>query len=278
MKTRWNFHIECDGIRFERVHTFHATMTEQHSNALGLRPESFDAEVVIEPDDESYDPDLEQTGMLKITLPGEQEQTKRAAYWLAKNTTEQVAFSQGKLRVNYGLVTGQHLPETEEEQQRVGNAPYFYYTQFIEVKPTPVFQGESLTSVSASPLLQQFNDADNANNPIDRFLGLFRILEDTYGPSDKKTFLAKALKSSTELFQIAEKQIYIQEAGKRRTITRTDFSSLIDRFVKARHQCAHLRRKKNFGITHGDPRVRKEIEPLANIARELAREAIKLHA
>jgi hypothetical protein len=116
-----------------------------------------------------------------------------------------------------------------------------------------------------------------APNPIDRFLGFFKILEDLYGPTKKKGNLAKALKASDELFRIAQKQIHIQE-NTRTTLRPEDFVRLVNKFVKTRHECAHLRSKKGFGITHGDPRVRKEVEPLANMVREVAYEAIKLRS
>lgn len=278
MKSRWDFFIECEDIRFERVHKFLAAVTAEHATAMGLPAESFDAEIVIEPDKESYDPTVEQTGKLKVTVPGTQEQTKTAAYWLAKNAADQITFSQGRVRINYGLVTGEHLPETPDEEKQIGDTPYFAQAQLIEVKPAPSFDGAALTSVKSSPLLQQFNDANAAKNPIDRYLGLFRILEDVYGPTDKKTHIAQALKSSDELFSFAEKHISIEQSGKPTNMTRNDFSNLVDKFVKARHQCAHLQRKKDFGITHGDPRARMEIEPLAKMVSELAREALRLHA
>jgi len=65
------------------------------------------------------------------------------------------------------------------------------------------------------------------------------------------------------------------EKGTDRTLNQADYFQLVDKLVKARHECAHLRSQKNFGITHGHPRVNADIEPLIGPLRELAFHAIQ---
>jgi hypothetical protein len=275
MRVRWEFFFECTGIRFERVHTFEAKVSEEHSKLFDLPVREFTALITVEPDEESYNPSIEQTGRLKITLPGTKEQTKNFAYWLSQQVGRQITFAQGEVKVVYGLVMGEHLPDTPAEAEQVREEPYFAEMRLVEVRPTPSFDGSSLQKLATSPLVQQFNSANRAENPIDRFLGLFRILEDLYGPAAKKVTLAEALKASAELFQIAQKHLHVTEDGVERSLTQDDFSGLVDRLVHARHECAHLRSSKGFGVTHGDPRVRTEIEPLTGPLRNLAYEAIQ---
>lgn len=69
---------------------------------------------------------------------------------------------------------------------------------------------------------------------------------------------------------------HITEDDVARRLTKDDFDQLVDKLVKTRHQCAHLRSSKGFGITHGHPRVYTEVEPLINTLRGLAYEAIQM--
>jgi len=275
MRARWEFFFECTGIRFERVHKFEAKILEEHAKAFGLPVQEFDVLITIEPDEKSYNPTIEQTGRLKLILPGDKEQTKNLAFWLAQQTARQITFSQGEVKVVYGLITGEHLPDTPEEAEQLGDTPYFAEAHLVEIIPTPTFDGASLQKLANNPLIEQFNAANRAKNPIDRFLGLFRILEDLYGPTNKKATLAEALKASTELLQIVQMHLHFTENGNTRQLTQADFSQFVDKMVHARHECAHLRSSKGFGITHGNPRVTAEVEPLIGPLSELTYEAIQ---
>ncbi|MBA3239915.1 MAG: hypothetical protein H0T60_01650 [Acidobacteria bacterium] len=283
MRARWDFHIECTGVRFERVHNYEAQITKEHAKEFGLPEEPFNALITIEPDEKSYDPLIEQTGHLRITTPGNNEATKDLAFWLARRVAQQITFSQGEMKINYGLILGEHLPDTPEEAEQLGDRSFFGQANLIEVRPAPTFDGSFLHNVSSSPLIPQFNAADSAANPIDRFLGMFKILEDLYGPPSKKVqkgkrvFLADSLKASSELLQLTQQHLHITENGTDRQLTKDDFFRLIDKLVKMRHECAHLRTSENFGITHGDPRVLTEVEPLTNLLRGLTLEIVRMH-
>lgn len=276
MRARWDFFFECTGIRFERVHRFEAQVSEEHAKTFGLPVREFTALITVEPDEVSYNPVIEQTGHLKITLPGNKEQTKHLAYWLSRQVARQITFSQGEIKVVYGLIMGEHLPDTPEEAERLGETPYFAEAHLVEVLPTPSFDGSSFQKLATHPLIEQFNVANKSKNPIDRFLGLFRILEDLYGPTARKVTLAEALKASTELFQIAQKHLHVTDDQGARELTQDDFSRFVDKLVHARHECAHLRSSTGFGIPHGDPRVTTAVEPLTGPLRDLTYEAIQL--
>jgi hypothetical protein len=275
MRARWEFHFDCTGIRFERVHEYEAPITEEDAEGFGLPAVAFTALIRLEPDEKSYNPMAEQTGKLKITVPGKQQETESLAYWMARHVTEQVTFSQGEMKINYGLVLGELLPDTPEEAEQLGEKRFFAKAQLVEVIPPPAFDGSTLAKVSSSPLMKQFNAADRATNPIDRFLGLFKILEDLYGPTSGKVKIADSLKASAELFQLTQKHLHLTENGINRPPTQAEYHDLIDKLVKVRHECAHLRSSKKFGITHGDHRVTTEVEPLIRPLRSLAFEAVQ---
>ena len=88
--------------------------------------------------------------------------------------------------------------------------------------------------------------------------------------------LAEALKASGELFQIAQKHLHVTEDGRDRPLAKADFDGLVEKLVRTRHECAHLRSSKGFGITHGDPRVTAEVEPLIGALHGLTSEAIQM--
>jgi hypothetical protein len=275
VKTRWQFFFECEDIRFERAHEFEAVVTSEHAVAFGLPAEEFVARIKFEPDKESYVPTAEQTGQLHIIVPGNNEQTKALAFWLAVNAAEQISFSQGKIKIAYGLILGEHLPDSRDEEEQLGEARYFAEAHLVEARPPRVFDGDKLQRVSTNPLMGQFNRANSAQNPIDRYLGLFRIIEALYGATNKRSTLAKTLKASDELFRIAKKHIYITQGGESEELKLDDYHRIIDKLVKTRHECAHLVNKDNFGITHVDSRVKKEVEPLANMIKNVVYEAVQ---
>src|SRR5882672_7957743 len=106
MKARWDFYFESD-VRFERAHEYLAKFSREDSREFGLPDEAFDALIDIDPDEKSRVPSAEQTGKLKITLPGNKDLTKDLAFWLARNVGQQITFTQGKFKVVYGLILGE---------------------------------------------------------------------------------------------------------------------------------------------------------------------------
>jgi len=276
MKTCWDFLFECTNIQFERVHKFVATITAKQAKAFGISSQAFDARVIIEPVEKHHHPTSKQTGSLKIVLPGDNKETRGLAFWLSKQVEQQITFSQGEMKIIYGAIGGEHQPDTAEEAEQLGDEPYFAEIQMVEVPPTPTFDGLSLQKVSGHPLIGQFNAAKQAKNPIDQFLGFFKVLEDFYGPTSKKVKLATALKTSTELLHLAQAHLTITENSLNKKLTKDEFTHLVEKLVKTRHECAHLRTSEGFGIAHGNSRVATEVKPLMEPLRGLAYEAIKM--
>ena len=102
-----------------------AKIPKEHAEAFGLPPKEFDALIVIEPDEGCYSLTGEQTGQLKVTLPGDKEQTKSLAFWLAGYAVQHITFSQGKMSILYEAITGEHLPDTPEESKQLVDGPFF---------------------------------------------------------------------------------------------------------------------------------------------------------
>jgi hypothetical protein len=221
-----------------------------------------------------------QFGKLKILLPGNVEQTKDLACWIAVNVSDHISFFNGELKVHSGLIMGERIPETSEEEQSLGEDRWFAEGHIVEVRPTPKFDDSSFRKIGGeytiNAAVRHYNAAVKATNPVDQFLGLFRVIEDFYGHSSKRKTLAESLKDSMELIELARKKLKIVEGDNPSPFTEDDYFHFVEELVKVRHQCAHLRSHKGFGIPHGDPKVKEEVLPLIEPLRVIVFEAIKV--
>jgi hypothetical protein len=270
MRVRWQFYFWYEDFKFERTHTFGMQITKEHAEAFGLPAEGFEAKVTIEADEEKHG-HVKQRGIINIYLPGYPEQTKDLAYSLAINFAEHITFSIGKIKLDGSFISNELLPETPEEEEAVGEKRFGMTVQIKEVPERVAFDSASLQRLTNNPLIKQFNQANDAASPIDRFIGLFKILEDLYGGHPIKP----ALKAAAELKQIALEHLQIEDGGSPRQITEAEFEELIDKLANTRHECAHLRSSTGFGITYGDARVQSDVEPLIGALETLAYEAVK---
>src|SRR5262249_7593219 len=145
---------------------------------------------------------------------------------------------------------------------------------FLRLRTVPEktpFDGSLLEKVTNNALLRQFNAANEASSPIDRFIGLFKILEDFYGGCPIK----KALCDSKELREIALDCLKTSKGNIMGKISVVEFEQLVGEFVNTRHQCAHLRSAEGFGISYRDIKVQTTVVPLLNPLEALARAAVR---
>jgi hypothetical protein len=270
MKVRWQFYFEYEDLKFEKTHNYSMQITKEHTEAFGLPAQEFAAKVTIEPEEEKHG-SIRQLGKMNIILAGNSEQTKDLAYSLAINLAEQITFSQARIKIDGSFISSELLPETAEEKAEIGENRFSVTMQVKEVPDKVPFDSASLQRVTNNPLVKQFNEAKNAKSPVDRFIGLFKILEDLYGGQPVKA----SFKGSTELKQIALQNLEIEDGGAIRQISQVEFEKLVDDLANTRHECAHLRRSTGFGITYGDARVQSEVEPLLIPLETLAYEAVQ---
>lgn len=270
MRVRWQFYFEYEDLKFEKTYTYGVPISKEHAEAFGLPAQEFEATVTIEADEEKHD-SLRQLGKINIFLPGNNEKTKNLAYSLAMSLAEHVTFSQARIRIDGSFISNELLPETPEEEAEVGENRFSWAMQLKRVGDKVPFDSASLQRVTNNPLIKQFNEANDAKSPVDRFIGLFKILEDLFGGQPVKA----SFKSSTELKQIALQHLQTEVRGVTRQISEPEFEKLVDELVNTRHECAHLRSSTGFGITYGDARVQSDVEPLLVTLEMLAYEAIQ---
>jgi hypothetical protein len=181
MRSRWDFHFDCKGIQFQCAERFDVQITEKDAKDFGLPARAFNALIDIEPDEKSRNPLVEQTGKMKITLPGTSEVTKDLVFWLAHHVAKQITFSQREMKIHYGLVLGEQLPDTPEEGEELGDKTWFGEAHLVQYPPTPPFDGSFLNKVSSNALVNQFTADDRAVNPIDAFLASLRFWKTCMG-------------------------------------------------------------------------------------------------
>jgi hypothetical protein len=270
MRVRWQFYFDYEDLKFERVYEYLVSITPEHAEAFGLPAEEFDAVLTLEADEENHGK-VRQRGIINIFLPGTNTQTKDLAYSLAISLAEHISFSQARIELDGSFISSELLPETPEEEAEIGENRFSWTMQVREVLDKIPFDSNFLQKLTNNPLLKQFNEANNAKSSVDRFIGLFKILEDLYGGHPVKA----ALKSSTDFMQLALQHLKIEESGAVRQISQTEFERLVDDLVNVRHECAHLRSSTGFGISYGDARVQSDVEPLLVPLEILAYEAVQ---
>lgn len=270
MRVRWLFYFEYEDLKFEKVHTYGVQISAKDAAAFGLPAEEVEAKVTIGPD-EKRSSDVRQLGQMNIFLPGNSKETEDLAYSLAINLAERISFSQASIKLDGSFISNELLPETAEEEALVGENRFSWTVQVREVPQQIPFEPSAIRTVNNDPLIRQFNEARNAKSPIDRFLGLFKILEDLYGGRPVK----KSFKESPELWEIAFQHLKLEDRGTEREISQTELETLIDDLVNTRNNCAHLLRPQGLGITYGDARVQSEVTPLLGPLETLAYEAIQ---
>lgn len=289
MNIRWEFKVEYEDLTFERIFEYELKVSKEHAEDVGLPAKEILARVVIVPEEKPHF--TKQFGKINIFLPGRQE-TKDLAYLMANAIVNQITFSQGKMDIIWSFVGNELLPESLEEAEELGENRFGYTLSIEEVSDKVPFNSSLLQNLISNPLIEQFNIAHNSPNPIDSFIGLFKILEDLYGLTplkpafikptkkkgkNKKQDLKPSLKSSDELNKIILDNISLEQKGVTKLISQIQIEMLIDKLVDTRHECAHLSSSKGFGITHNDFRVKTEVEPLLESLRVIAYEAVLKH-
>lgn len=266
MKTLWEFRFQASGMVFNRERKFTA-----HGHFDG--DQEIELSVLISPDREVKHPQADDAGKISVTLPGRPEENKNMASAIVHQIARQISFPDGRITVLGGLVTALRIAENEAEEKGIEGHPYLVELRFTEVPILPEFDPKRLSRVKADSrgvlLLDQFNSAKELDNPVDQFLGMFKVIEKAY--SGRRGKLLRQLKQSDELFLVV-RDVLRTEKGQGQ-INRLEFAKLLATLVKIRDNCAHLRGKT--GYAPGDLRTKTELEPYLPLVRALAQRCVE---
>ena len=276
MKTKWQFFFEIKGFFFEKEHKFRGSIPKPAVSSIAAdSEEKMEFEMSIVPDKEQKHPTAEQTGTMYVTIPYNYEEGKDMAKALAYLLSEKISFDFGEMKLHTGMIACERLPETPEEKELVGDAPFAVEMHMEEVGMPPKFDAEQLITQSGitmdTRLISQHNAAKRTSNPIEKFLGFFKIVETLFVPHGKRISAKDALLGNTKFYKLFTKVLrydspeqYIEE-----------FRKFVTQIVDGRHRCAHMRLEKDFGYWASDPRIKTEIEPYLQVLEVLTYYAIR---
>jgi len=262
-------------MSFEKEHKYKGTAIGLIQNEADLDiPKEFSFDICISPDKKLKDKKADQTGCLYITLPLPHEKAKHIAHIIAHHVAQKITFEFGEFSLYGGFISGKRIPETPEEEIEIGENLYFAELKFVEAVDPPTFDSKMFSEISNLKLdmvlVSQHNAAKKATNPVDKFLGFFKILESRFSPNNKIKQLGERLKNNRELFKIYENTFRFETKEQ----SQKAFEEFIDAIVHARHRCAHLKANKGFGYTPIDPRLKNEVEPYLALLEILTYETI----
>lgn len=274
MKSKWQFDFETKDFIFNKEHKFKgsAQMTAV-SNELTGDVEVMEFELNIVPDKELKRPTALQTGIMYITVPGDYNETKNMARTLAYSFSQRISLEFGKVEVLNGIIVCERIPETPEEINMVGDKTFALEFALEEVGAMPTFDAQKFIEQSAKPLdtrlVSQYNVAMQALNPVEKFLGLFKIIE-TLFVRKKRVGFKDAFLSNMDLFDLFVRVFHFDDAKQ----SKVKYEEFINRIVSGRHKCAHMKLRNGFGYWAHDPKIRDEISPTLYSLEILAFSAI----
>jgi hypothetical protein len=279
VKTRYTFTIELGhSVLAEAISIKFATngdIAVQEGKAIvPLHVENFEVEIILEP--ETDERRAGEWAKLHVTVRGTPEKFSPFVERVAAEVAEHLAFYYDGLRLLGGMIFAERIPENEEERAAIGDTPHSVKASFIEADPPRSINREHLRSFPYSlgfgRLLRQFAAARASDNTIDSYLNMFKVVETLYHRGKLKA--RDALNQSEEFRRLLRGSFQMVVNGKPEEPTEEDVTAMIDRLVKTRDNCAHLREHNSFGYAPGDPEVGGRVQRLYEILTDTARAAI----
>lgn len=276
MKTKWRFFFETEDFIFDKESKFRGAMRKNTvSSCLPESEQEIEFEMSIVPDKEQKHPVADQTGIVYITIPYNYEVGKDIIKGLAYVLSERISLDFGRMKLATGMIMCERLPETPDERALVGDAPFAVEMNMETVVPPQKFDPKQLIDQSSismdSRLVAQYNSAKENANPVEKFLGFFKIIEALFVPHDNKAPLERALLSDADFYDLFKKVLLYNSPE----LYKKEYRTFVAGIVRGRHRCAHLKLKKNFGYWSGNPRVRDEIEPYMQTLEAITYHAIR---
>jgi hypothetical protein len=283
VKTEYRFSIEPGSAAI----TAPVTITFSASGVIGvaendaLVPRAVDSlrlELRIDPPERTGKPDPNH-GHLVLVVPGDPAEMGPFAEHLASDIGEYLAFYHEGFRVLRGAVFAKRIPENAEERSIVGDHPYAVSLKLSEVGEFGPLKREKLQlfpkSFPLQRIIRQHNVARAAASGVDRFLGMYKVIEWFYH-RDEKVGAKEALKHNQEFVELLRSAYSVRSDDKAAWEVPSDQSvfELVDELVDTRHKCAHLRESSAFGFAPHDRDVYEKVEPLYEIIIAVAQQAI----
>lgn len=190
MKTEWEFKYNAYGFTFTKEHKFNGEITELNCfKPLEGYPQTIYFDFRIIPENKTNHDHTKESGSIFITIPFTQEKAKPIINHLLIELNERINYQFGKFEIIGSIILGTHIPETPEEIELIGENKHFAELSFKKYIKEPEFEPDKFIELMSSPydvdIINLFNTSKQANHPIDKFLGYFKILENRYTDNTK---------------------------------------------------------------------------------------------
>ena len=235
--------------------------------------------VRVVPRDADGDDSRRKQEWIEIELPGRPERYQPLAQQLASEFAEKLAFFYPGLRIEGGFSEAERVPENDDEAAEIGDKRHVVSVSLREVDGDIPFNREHMRLLpfmsGLERVIRQYTSAEAARNPVDGYLGMFKVIETLYYQGRRRTI--EVLKRAQELREVLRTSYRTRRSDDETWLEPDEQSidSMITDMVKMRDQCAHLRGHNAFGYAPGNVAVFQEVEPLLRIVHWAAREAIR---
>lgn len=216
---------------------------------------------------------------IELHMAGAPERYFPFAQQFATEAIGKLAFFYPGLAISGGFSEGERVPETEDEAAAVGDKRHVVNVSLREVDGPISLSRDHVTLLpfmsGLERIIRQYTTAREARNPIDGYLGMFKVLETLYYRGKGHTIAV--LKQNSELREVLRHSYRTRQADDEpwREPDDRSIDSMIEDMVRTRDQCAHLRDHNAFGYAPGDMAVFRDVEPMFGIVAGAAREAIR---
>ena len=267
MKTVWTFYFKTHGFVFENDYKFKGNVLIKAKRQVDKKIE-FD--LFIEPEKEKerniY---FDQAGKISITIPFDKDESKKYIDLIIFQVSQKISYDFGNMEIDGGLVTGEQIPETEEEKEMLGDNTCFAEAN-IEILDKLTVSNPKIMNHNKKniELMSQYNHATKLKSIIEKYTALFKVLENIYSKNVPRERIRSTL-NNDDLFEMYREAFIESE-----TVDRRKYIEFVDKIVDIRHKCSHLKNQHQFGYLPYDKELETEVKPIIEKLQHLIKYVI----
>jgi hypothetical protein len=267
MRYEWQYGFKSKSIYFDKVIRYGIDLKNGTLESTKLTQGTIEIRPNIRKESSTSS-----SGTVAISIPFNIDAGSPVAHKIAHDFSQLMCFEFGDFQINWAILVCERIPETNEEKEEIGELTHLLLQLSFRTVPEGIsFDKRSINGLQLprynQVLMELFNNAEQKTDLVDKYLTRFKIVETEFIDNASRVPAKTQLKNAPALFN-AFYSIALNHSK-----SRAVFDDLVDRFVDARGECAHLK-NYNYGFFPRDPRL-KQLEVLEMNLRELCRALIK---